>query len=161
MEGTKQRRGFLESDFEEAVMTIPLGGRGLGAESARIKSEKSTLCLDGKHSYHALTNFLISMFNAKHQKLYDEDGYTCYTLTYQDKEGDWLIAGNIPWNVINKERKGNYLEKTIQVVLHIIDATQEWIECATMIPMDGKERPTDICFIELGGTIGTSNLCRL
>ncbi|XVF80660.1 hypothetical protein PTKIN_Ptkin15bG0091900 [Pterospermum kingtungense] len=64
-------------------------------------------------------------------------------------------------SIINKERKGNYLEKTIQVVLHIIDATQEWIQRATMIPMDGKERPADICVIGLGGTIGTSNLCRL
>ena len=27
----------------------------------------------------------------------DEDDYTRYTLTYQDKEGDWLIAGDIPW----------------------------------------------------------------
>ncbi|OMO90822.1 AUX/IAA protein [Corchorus olitorius] len=47
------------------------------------------------HSYEALTNSLISMF-AKHQKC-DEDDYTRYTLTYQDKEGDWLIAGDIPW----------------------------------------------------------------
>ncbi|XVE71193.1 hypothetical protein DITRI_Ditri10aG0131100 [Diplodiscus trichospermus] len=47
------------------------------------------------HSYQALTNSLISMF-ARHQKC-DEDDYARYTLTYQDKEGDWLIAGDIPW----------------------------------------------------------------
>ncbi|XVE97417.1 hypothetical protein REPUB_Repub03eG0017500 [Reevesia pubescens] len=49
------------------------------------------------HSYQALTNSLISMF-AKYQKC-DENEYnnTRYTLTYQDKEGDWLIAGDIPW----------------------------------------------------------------
>ncbi|XP_022728837.1 probable LRR receptor-like serine/threonine-protein kinase At1g56130 [Durio zibethinus] len=47
------------------------------------------------HSYQSLTNSLITMF-AKRQKS-DEDDYRRYTLTYQDKEGDWLIAGDIPW----------------------------------------------------------------
>ncbi|KAK9279377.1 hypothetical protein L1049_013056 [Liquidambar formosana] len=46
------------------------------------------------HSYKMLTNTLISMF-IKHQKG-DKDG-THYTLAYQDKEGDWLLAGDVPW----------------------------------------------------------------
>lgn len=41
-----------------------------------------------------------------------------------------------------------------QVVPHITDAIQEWIERAAMIPVDGKEGPADVCVIELGGTIG-------
>jgi CTP synthase (UTP-ammonia lyase) len=43
----------------------------------------------------------------------------------------------------------------LQVVPHITDAIQEWIERVAFIPVDGKEGPADVCVIELGGTIGT------
>ncbi|KAJ0989351.1 hypothetical protein J5N97_007707 [Dioscorea zingiberensis] len=65
-----------------------------------------------------------------------------------------ITTGKIYQSVINKERKGDYLGKTVQVVPHIIDAIQEWIERVAMIPVDGKEGPADVCVIELGGTIG-------
>ncbi|XVF77750.1 hypothetical protein PTKIN_Ptkin14bG0072000 [Pterospermum kingtungense] len=65
-----------------------------------------------------------------------------------------ITTGKIYQSVINKERKGDYLGKTVQVVPHVTDAIQEWIEHAAMIPVDGKEGPADICVIELGGTIG-------
>ena len=41
-----------------------------------------------------------------------------------------------------------------QVVPHITDAIQEWIERVAMIPVDGMEGPAGVCVIELGGTIG-------
>ncbi|XP_038987139.1 CTP synthase-like isoform X4 [Phoenix dactylifera] len=44
--------------------------------------------------------------------------------------------------------------KIYQVVPHITDAIQEWIEHVAVIPVDGKEGPADVCVIELGGTIG-------
>ncbi|KAK8641092.1 hypothetical protein V6N13_010521 [Hibiscus sabdariffa] len=47
------------------------------------------------HSYQTLTNSLITLF-ARDKKCADDD-YTRYILTYLDKEGDWLIAGDIPW----------------------------------------------------------------
>ncbi|XP_022749305.1 CTP synthase-like isoform X1 [Durio zibethinus] len=65
-----------------------------------------------------------------------------------------ITTGKIYQSVIDKERKGDYLGKTVQVVPHITDAIQEWMERAAMIPVDGKEGPADICVIELGGTIG-------
>ncbi|URE36660.1 CTP synthase [Musa troglodytarum] len=65
-----------------------------------------------------------------------------------------ITTGKIYQYVINKERKGDYLGKTVQVVPHITDAIQEWIERVAMIPVDGKEGPADVCVIELGGTIG-------
>ncbi|KAE8731688.1 hypothetical protein F3Y22_tig00002793pilonHSYRG00300 [Hibiscus syriacus] len=46
-------------------------------------------------SYQTLSNSLITMFS-KDKKCGDDDS-TRYILTYQDKEGDWLIAGDIPW----------------------------------------------------------------
>ncbi|XP_031287807.1 CTP synthase [Pistacia vera] len=65
-----------------------------------------------------------------------------------------ITTGKIYQQVINKERKGDYLGKTVQVVPHITDAIQEWIERVARIPVDGKEDPADVCVIELGGTIG-------
>ncbi|CAN1828609.1 CTP synthase [Linum perenne] len=56
--------------------------------------------------------------------------------------------------VIDKERRGDYLGKTVQVVPHITDAIQEWIERVAVVPVDGKPGPADVCVIELGGTIG-------
>ncbi|KAJ4771016.1 CTP synthase [Rhynchospora pubera] len=65
-----------------------------------------------------------------------------------------ITTGKIYQSVINKERKGVYLGKTVQVVPHITDEIQEWIERVASIPVDGKEGPADVCIIELGGTIG-------
>ena len=59
-------------------------------------------------------------------------------------------------SVIDKERRGDYLGKTVQVVPHITDAIQDWIERVAAIPVDGKEGSPDVCVIELGGTIGIS-----
>ncbi|XP_058095363.1 uncharacterized protein LOC131240869 isoform X2 [Magnolia sinica] len=65
-----------------------------------------------------------------------------------------ITTGKIYQSVINKERRGDYLGRTVQVVPHITDAIQEWIERVAVIPVDGKEGPADVCVIELGGTIG-------
>ncbi|KAG6507611.1 hypothetical protein ZIOFF_032961 [Zingiber officinale] len=71
-----------------------------------------------------------------------------------------ITTGKIFQHVINKERKGDYLGKTVQVVPHITDAIQEWIERVAMIPVDGREGPADVCVIELGGTIGATIFSR-
>ncbi|KAL3523229.1 hypothetical protein ACH5RR_016063 [Cinchona calisaya] len=65
-----------------------------------------------------------------------------------------ITTGKIYQSVLEKERRGDYLGKTVQVVPHITDAIQEWIERAAAIPVDGKDGPADVCVIELGGTIG-------
>ncbi|CAH9068660.1 unnamed protein product [Cuscuta europaea] len=65
-----------------------------------------------------------------------------------------ITTGKIYQSVIEKERRGDYLGKTVQVVPHITDAIQEWIERVAAIPVDGKDGPADVCVIELGGTIG-------
>lgn len=65
-----------------------------------------------------------------------------------------ITTGKVYQSVIEKERRGDYLGKTVQVVPHITDAIQEWIERAAAIPVDGKDGPADVCVIELGGTIG-------
>ncbi|XP_052203202.1 uncharacterized protein LOC127808675 [Diospyros lotus] len=65
-----------------------------------------------------------------------------------------ITTGKIYQSVLEKERKGDYLGKTVQVVPHITDAIRDWIERVSAIPVDGKEGPADVCVIELGGTVG-------
>ncbi|XP_054802495.1 uncharacterized protein LOC129306138 isoform X4 [Prosopis cineraria] len=65
-----------------------------------------------------------------------------------------ITTGKIYQSVLEKERKGDYLGKTVQVVPHITDAIKDWIESVAVIPVDGKEGPADVCVIELGGTVG-------
>ncbi|XP_030058169.1 CTP synthase 2 isoform X2 [Microcaecilia unicolor] len=65
-----------------------------------------------------------------------------------------ITTGKIYQHVINKERHGDYLGKTVQVVPHITDAIQEWVMNQAKVPVDSDEREPQICVIELGGTIG-------
>nr|XP_033804075.1 CTP synthase 2 isoform X4 [Geotrypetes seraphini] len=65
-----------------------------------------------------------------------------------------ITTGKIYQHVINKERRGDYLGKTVQVVPHITDAIQEWVMNQAKVPVDGDKREPQICVIELGGTIG-------
>ncbi|CAI0469862.1 unnamed protein product, partial [Linum tenue] len=65
-----------------------------------------------------------------------------------------ITTGKIFQSVIEKERKGDYLGKTVQVVPHITDAIKNWIVSVAQIPVDGAEDPADVCVIELGGTVG-------
>ena len=65
-----------------------------------------------------------------------------------------LTTGKIYAKVIEAERKGDYLGKTVQVVPHITDEIQNWIERVAQIPADGSSHTPDVCVIELGGTVG-------
>ncbi|KAK8939389.1 hypothetical protein KSP40_PGU019167 [Platanthera guangdongensis] len=70
------------------------------------------------------------------------------------EHGEVFVLNDGGESVINKERRGDYLGKTVQVVPHITDAIKNWIESVSTIPVDGKDGPADICVIELGGTVG-------
>ena len=65
-----------------------------------------------------------------------------------------LTTGKIYSKVIEAERKGDYLGKTVQVIPHITDAIQDWIEDVAHVPADGSDDSPDACIIELGGTVG-------
>ena len=65
-----------------------------------------------------------------------------------------LTTGKIYSKVIEAERKGDYLGKTVQVIPHITDAIQDWIEEVAHVSADGSDGPPDACIIELGGTVG-------
>ncbi|CAN0386890.1 unnamed protein product [Ascophyllum nodosum] len=65
-----------------------------------------------------------------------------------------ITTGKVYQSVIFKERKGEYLGKTVQVVPHITDEIQAWIERVAEIPVDGSNLRPDVCLIEVGGTVG-------
>lgn len=65
-----------------------------------------------------------------------------------------LTTGKIYAKVIEAERRGDYLGKTVQVIPHITNEIQEWIERVAHVPADGSGEVPDACIIELGGTVG-------
>ncbi len=60
-----------------------------------------------------------------------------------------ITTGKIYQYVIDKERRGDYLGKTVQVVPHITDAIQEWVERVARISVDDNKAEPDICIIEV------------
>jgi CTP synthase len=64
-----------------------------------------------------------------------------------------ITTGKIYQQVLNQERKGDYLGKTVQVIPHLTDTIQNWIRKVSHVPVDGTDIP-EVCMIELGGTVG-------
>ena len=65
-----------------------------------------------------------------------------------------LTTGKVYSKVLEAERRGDYLGKTVQVIPHITDAVQDWIIDVAQRSADGSEETPDVCIIELGGTVG-------
>mmetsp|Transcript_3251 Transcript_3251/g.5680 ORF Transcript_3251/g.5680 Transcript_3251/m.5680 type:complete len:627 (+) Transcript_3251:424-2304(+) len=65
-----------------------------------------------------------------------------------------ITTGKIYKQVIEKERRGDYLGKTVQVIPHVTDAIQEWIQRVARVPVEDSGLSPEICVIELGGTVG-------
>ena len=59
-----------------------------------------------------------------------------------------ITTGKIYWSVLNKERKGEYLGATVQVIPHITNAIKERVYRV------GKSAQSDIVITEIGGTVG-------
>lgn len=59
-----------------------------------------------------------------------------------------ITTGKIFKHVIDKERRGDYLGKTVQLVPHVADELQNWFKEVA------RESKVDIVLIEVGGTVG-------
>ncbi len=59
-----------------------------------------------------------------------------------------LTTGKVYSNVLQKERKGEYLGKTVQVIPHVTDEIKRFIYSV------GKKTDADVVITEIGGTIG-------
>ncbi|KAJ0532434.1 putative transcription factor interactor and regulator AUX-IAA family [Helianthus annuus] len=70
------------------------GGWGGGSKSTYVKVQMEgdgiarKINLNLHHSYNTLVHALAQMFGKCNEDV---------KLTYQDKEGDWLLAGDVPW----------------------------------------------------------------
>jgi len=62
-----------------------------------------------------------------------------------------FTTGQIYESVIKKERRGDYLGKTVQVIPHVTNEIQEFIERGAAAAWGGK---TDVAIVEIGGTVG-------
>ncbi|KAF8841987.1 CTP synthase [Paxillus ammoniavirescens] len=65
-----------------------------------------------------------------------------------------ITTGKIYREVIERERRGEYLGKTVQIVPHVTNAIQDWIERVSKVPVDNSGEEPDVCIVELGGTVG-------
>jgi CTP synthase len=66
-----------------------------------------------------------------------------------------ITSGKVFNTVIQKERKGEYLGKTVQMIPHVTDQILEMIQDASRIPVvEGDNSLPDVCLIEIGGTVG-------
>ena len=68
--------------------------------------------------------------------------------------GNNITTGKIYSKVIEAERRGDYLGRTVQVIPHVTDAVQDWIEEISSVSADGSGKKPEACVIELGGTVG-------
>ena len=59
-----------------------------------------------------------------------------------------LTTGKVYWNVLNKERRGEYLGQTVQVIPHITEEIKRFIYSV------GEKTQADVVITEIGGTTG-------
>ncbi|MFH1507108.1 MAG: CTP synthase [Candidatus Omnitrophota bacterium] len=73
--------------------------------------------------------------------------YERFTNAKLGKENN-ITTGKIYYLVITKERKGDYLGKTVQIIPHITDEIKEGIKKAA------SKNQVDVVIVEIGGTVG-------
>ena len=71
--------------------------------------------------------------------------YERFTGTRMGKENN-LTTGQVYFSVISKERRGDYLGKTVQVIPHITNEIKEYIRKTA--------EGFDVAIVEIGGTVG-------
>ena len=71
--------------------------------------------------------------------------YECFT-GVSARKSDNVTSGRIYSQVIEKERKGGYLGRTVQVIPHVTDMIKEFV----LADIDGL----DFLLVEIGGTVG-------
>lgn len=73
--------------------------------------------------------------------------YERFTNAHISKDSN-ITTGKIYYNVIAKERRGDYLGKTVQIIPHITD------EIKRSIKKVSREKRVDVTIVEIGGTVG-------
>ncbi|XP_054794794.1 auxin-responsive protein IAA20-like isoform X1 [Prosopis cineraria] len=83
MVGIRHKRGSVDPlrESEALYVKVTMEGEGIGRK----------IDLSLHHSFHKLKETLIAMFGKCHRHS------DCYLLVYQDSDGDWLLAEDLPW----------------------------------------------------------------
>ena len=68
-------------------------------------------------------------------------------ITTRMKKSNNFTAGQIYKTVLEKERRGDYLGKTVQVIPHVTNEIQEFVK-------RGAAGDLDVAIVEIGGTVG-------
>ncbi|HUG23928.1 CTP synthase [Piscinibacter sp.] len=72
-------------------------------------------------------------------------------ITTRMKKSNNFTTGQIYKSVLEKERRGDYLGKTVQVIPHVTNEIQEFVKRGAGL---GAEHPVDVAIVEIGGTVG-------
>lgn len=73
--------------------------------------------------------------------------YERFTNAHVSKDSN-VTAGKVYYSVITKERRGDYLGKTVQIIPHITDEIKDRIRKVA------KSDDVDVAIVEIGGTVG-------
>jgi CTP synthase len=72
-------------------------------------------------------------------------------ITTRMKKTNNFTTGQIYKSVLEKERRGDYLGKTVQVIPHVTNEIQDYIKRGAGI---GTAHEVDVAIVEIGGTVG-------
>ncbi|MBI5268758.1 MAG: CTP synthase [Burkholderiales bacterium] len=72
-------------------------------------------------------------------------------ITTRMKRSNNFTAGQIYKSVLEKERRGDYLGKTVQVIPHVTNEIQEYVRRGAGV---GTADAVDVAIVEIGGTVG-------
>jgi CTP synthase len=72
-------------------------------------------------------------------------------ITTRMRRANNFTTGQIYKSVLEKERRGDYLGKTVQVIPHITNEIQEFVKRGAGI---GTDQAVDVAIVEIGGTVG-------
>ena len=72
-------------------------------------------------------------------------------ITTRMKKANNFTSGQIYKSVLEKERRGDYLGKTVQVIPHVTNEIQEFVKRGAGL---GTKEAVDVAIVEIGGTVG-------
>ena len=72
-------------------------------------------------------------------------------ITTRMKKANNFTTGQIYQSVLEKERRGDYLGKTVQVIPHITNEIQDFVRRGAGV---GTPDAVDVAIVEIGGTVG-------
>ncbi len=130
-------------------------GKGLAAASigALLESRGLTVTFQKLDPYINVDPGTMNPFQHGEVYVTDDGAETDLDMGHYERYTNAVMAqvnnytsGRIYYSVITKERKGEYLGGTVQVIPHITDEIK-----AAILQLDGS---VDIAIIEIGGTIG-------